>query len=136
VSEAPRFALDASALLAYLLREPGYQAVHAALLSGAVISAANYGEALSRLADRGSIPKEVDRVLREGGLVGSPLEVAPLLRDDALALAELRALTRSLGLSLGDRACLALGLRLGLPVLTADRAWAGLAVGVDIRVIR
>ena len=44
--------------------------------------------------------------------------------------------TRALGLSLGDRACLALGLRGGLPVLTADHAWQQLTLGVVVQVIR
>jgi PIN domain nuclease of toxin-antitoxin system len=64
------------------------------------------------------------------------LRVVPLNEDDSVTTAQLRSLTRAHGLSLGDRACLATGLRLGLPVLTADRSWANLDVGVTIRLIR
>jgi len=50
--------------------------------------------------------------------------------------AALRLPTRSLGLSLADRACLALARRLDLPVITAGLTWLGADVGVEIRSIR
>ena len=56
--------------------------------------------------------------------------------SDAKVVASLWPSTRASGLSLGDRACLALGLRLGVPVLTAERAWANLKIGVDVGIIR
>ena len=59
-----------------------------------------------------------------------------LTEADCLEIARLRPLTRHLGLGLGDRACLALGLRRGLPVLTAERQWAGLDLGVAVNLIR
>jgi PIN domain nuclease of toxin-antitoxin system len=64
------------------------------------------------------------------------LRVVPLNEDDSVTIARLRPLTRAHGLSLGDRACLATALRLGRPVLTADRSWANFDVGVTIRLIR
>lgn len=64
------------------------------------------------------------------------LEVVPPTEEDAVAIARLRTTTRAQGLSLGDRACLAAGLRLGRPVLTADRSWAAVDVGATVRVIR
>jgi ribonuclease VapC len=130
------FVLDASALLAYLLRETGGEVVRAELSLGAVINSVNYAEVLSRLADAGQEPEIVDRRLRGRGLAGDLLRVVPLNEDDSVTTAQLRSLTRAHGLSLGDRACLATGLRLGLPVLTADRSWANLDVGVTIRLIR
>ncbi len=128
--------LDASALLAYLQGEPGSEVVEKALAEGAAISAVNYAEVLSKLSDAGADPTEVDRQLTDRGLVGGLLEILPLSTDDAVGVADLRVTTRGRGLSLGDRAYLATGRRLGLPALTADRAWVGLEVGVSIRQIR
>jgi ribonuclease VapC len=128
--------LDASALLAYLQGEPGGDAVREILPAGTNISVVNYAEVLSRLSDGGEEPEVADRRLREQGLIGALVGLFPLTAEDAVVIARLRSATRSLGLSLGDRACLATGLRLGLPVLTADRQWAAADVGVDIRLIR
>jgi ribonuclease VapC len=128
--------LDASALLAYLHDEPGAEEVAEALAATAVISAANWAETLSKLADVGHQPREVADRLRDQGVLYALLDVEPLTGDDAATIAELRAATRDAGLSLGDRACLALGLRLGLPIVTADRAWEELGLGLTIRVIR
>ena len=132
----PGFVLDASALLAYLWNEPGGDEVRASLREGIAISAVNWAEVLSKLADYGSDPHtEAERMLGHGAL-GKVLGVVPL--DDAMAseIAHLRHSTRSLGLSLGDRACLALGRRLAVPVLTADRSWKSLKLGVRIQPIR
>ena len=68
-------------------------------------------------------------------LVGAD-EVGQLTEDDAVSIARLRAATRAHGLSLGDRAYLATGLRLGQPVVTADRSWATIGVGVTVHLIR
>jgi ribonuclease VapC len=130
------FVLDASALLAYLLRETGGEVVKAELSLGAAINSVNYAEVLSRLIDAGQDPEIVDRRLRERGLAGDLLEVIPLNESDSVTIARLRPLTRAHGLSMGDRACLATGLRLARPVLTADRAWEGVDVGVTVRLIR
>jgi len=125
------FLLDASALLAYLHREPGWQTVRQAVYQGAVIGSVNLAEALGKLAEKG-----VDVGVMAVKLRALGIEVEPFLDSDALEAARLRPKTRPLGLSLGDRACLALGLRLGLPVLTADRAWAELELPIEIKVIR
>lgn len=69
-------------------------------------------------------------------LVESGLRFEPLSEQDAMRAARLRASTRKLGLSLADRCCLALASRLERPVLTADRAWADVDAGVDVRLIR
>jgi PIN domain nuclease of toxin-antitoxin system len=122
--------LDASAVLAFLQREPG-GAVVAEHLSTAVISAVNVAEVASRLSDRG-VP---DGGAREA-ISALRLEIAAFDHDLAYASAALRPATRRLGLSLGDRACLALAKRERLPALTADRAWASLDMGVEIRLVR
>jgi PIN domain nuclease of toxin-antitoxin system len=115
--------LDASAVLALLNREPGGERVEDYLADG-VVSAVNAAEVLSKLADAGLTPGEAKESL---SLLGISI-VAFELRD-AEAVAALRGHTKSKGLSLGDRACLALGLRLGAVVVTAERSWAGLKIG-------
>jgi PIN domain nuclease of toxin-antitoxin system len=127
--------LDASALLAFLQAEPGAGRVAEALARPAAISAINYAEALGKLADAGETAEELAHRLEEEGFVGGVLGVEPVLAEDAPAIASLRS-TRDLGLSLGDRACLALALRLRLPVLTADRAWVELGLDVEVEAIR
>ena len=102
------------------------------------MSTANLAEALSKLADRGADPGEVAAQLEERGVLGGLIEVEPLTAEDSIAIAEMFNSTREHGLGLGARACLALGRRLGLPVMTADRAWTGLeeALGVQVHAFR
>lgn len=124
------YCLDASALLAVLLDEPGADVV-SALLGESGISAVNYSEVAGKLLDRAARPETVARALAP---------YAPLVKPFDLALAEqaalLRPATRRAGLSLGDRACLALATAHAAAAVTADRAWADLDLGVTITVIR
>ena len=129
--EGPRKLLDASALLAYLQREPGFEAVREALRERAAISAVNLAEVAGKLKARG---KDPERIVRR--LLAMGLEVLPFTLEEALEAGALDPLTRPLGLSLGDRACLAAGKVRGLAVLTADRTWAGVVPGVDVVVVR
>lgn len=128
--------LDASALLAYLTDEPGAGRVRTALARGALISAVNWAETLSTLADHGQAPDAAAQALQARGVYRQLVEVVPFDEPLARAVARLRRSTRHAGLSLGDRACLALGLSRGLPVLTADRAWNRLPLKVRIVQIR
>lgn len=128
------YVLDASALLAYLHDEPGSDAVTGAISESAAISAANWAETLSKVAETGLDPAQVARDLEEQGLLDGLLEVVPLTAGDALVIGGLRVQTKEFGLSLGDRACLALGMRLELPILTADREWAELT-NVDVEIL-
>jgi len=128
--------LDASALLAWLQGETGAERVDEALHHGTTIHTVNWAEVLSKLASRGATPADVARQLTERGILGQLLTVDPGQARDAETVADLYATTRSAGLSLGDRCCLALGQRLGVPVLTADRAWSGLSVGVTVELVR
>jgi len=128
--------LDASALLAYLRDEPGADVVADAIATGAVISTVNLGEVLSRAADRDADPAQVARQMTDRGLLDGAISVAPFTTADAIEVARLRPLTRDLGLSLGDRACLALARRLDAPVLAADSAWAKLDLPLELRQIR
>ncbi|MBA2360815.1 MAG: type II toxin-antitoxin system VapC family toxin [Actinobacteria bacterium] len=125
------FVLDASGLLAYLQDEDGGSEVEEALAQTGTIGTVNLAEALSTVALHGADPRQVIGELEARGILGGLLEVEPLTTDDAIAIAELRPPTKDRGLSLGDRACLALGMRLGLPVMTADRAWSELESVID-----
>ena len=123
--------LDASALLAYLRDEAGADIVEGALAEDAVIGALSLAEALSKLTDSGEAPDQVlDAITR------LPLDVVPFDADLAVESGRLRPLTAKAGLSLSDRASLALGLRLGRRVLTANAAWVRLVPDVDVEVIR
>lgn len=127
--------LDASALLALLNEEPGAEEVAGVVTGGdCQMSAVNWSEVLAR------IPRmEVAQRSRLDSLLDSLpqlLTVVPFDEVDAERAAELRAPTERQGLSLGDRACLALALRSQLRVLTADRVWADVDVGAEIRLIR
>lgn len=128
--------LDASALLAYLGDETGAEFVADAIASGATISTVSLAEALSTLANRGRDPANVVLELTELGLLDGAITVEPFTRADATEAARLRPLTRSAGLSLADRACLAVARRLAAAVLTADQVWGGLGLDVNIRPIR
>lgn len=132
----PSAILDASALLAYLRDEPGADVVADAVATGAAISTVNLGEVLSRVADRDADPARVARQMTDRGLLDGALAVEPFTTADAIEIARLRPLTRDLGLSLGDRACLALASRLDTPLLTADSAWAQLDLPLELRQIR
>jgi ribonuclease VapC len=128
--------LDASALLAYLRDEPGAELVAEAIADGAVISTVNLAEVFSRSADRGADPAKIAVKLTQSGLLDGAITVEHFTTADAIDAARLRPLTRDAGLSLGDRACLALARRLGTPALTADTAWQGVAHDVELHPIR
>jgi ribonuclease VapC len=127
--------LDASALLAYLRDEPGALPVEVALTQGAAMSAVNWAEVLSKVAEVDQ-PQALVEAMRNQGILGQQLQIYGLSAEDALAIAELRPLTQSVGLSLADRACLALVKRLGVAALTADRVWADVETGVTVQLIR
>ncbi len=128
--------LDASALLAYLQGEPGADVVSAAIGQGAVISTVNLAEVLSKRADAGDNPDVLSDRLVKAGLFDGAIEVLDLTFDDAVQIARLRTPTRPWGLSLGDRACLALGRRRNARVITTDSASKELAIGVEVCSIR
>jgi PIN domain nuclease of toxin-antitoxin system len=122
--------LDATAVLALLNDEPGAGKV-ASLLPQAVMSTVNLAEVVTKLAEAGMPEGTIKTVLGELGLT-----VIPFDEDLALRTGLLRPATSDYGLSLGDRACLALGQHLRRPALTADRMWKTVKLGVDIQMIR
>ncbi len=122
--------LDASALLAVLGDEPGGEVV-APLLDGAIISTVNWSEVLVRYVDLG-----LEITGRESEMESLGISLAPFTRQQAEVAAALLPRTRKAGLSLGDRACLALALDLGGQPVTANRAWGRIDVGVAVTLIR
>lgn len=123
--------LDASALLALLNQEPGSERVASCIANGAVISTVNFSEVVAKLSDAG-VPEEVIReALSVLGIAIVDFDT-PLSYEAGL----LRPLTRQAGLSLGDRACLALARRFELPAVTTDKAWGTLSLGVVVQLIR
>lgn len=122
--------LDASALLAWLKSEPGADVVEP-LLSEAAISAVNWSESGQKIARDGSNPAVTLHRFTALGMT-----VVPFAAADAMATAELWESTSPAGLSLADRACVALARRLELPALTADRAWKQLGLDIEIQLIR
>lgn len=122
--------LDASALLAYLCEEPGADLVDG-LLVDARMASVNWAEVVQKSLSTGVI---VDGMLEDLQTLGMRIE--PFLPVDGERAGRLWPLTRRQGLSLGDRACLSLGLRLGLTVVTCDRAWAQLPIELEIQLLR
>lgn len=122
--------LDTSALLAYVKGETGAELV-ASLIGDAAISAVNFAEAISKLVEKGATLE-----LARTALGVANVEVVDFDRALAEQTGALIAKTKSKGLSLGDRACLALAARERVPALTGDRAWSKLGLEIDIRLIR
>jgi PIN domain nuclease of toxin-antitoxin system len=122
--------LDASAVLALYFGEPGAEKVVDAL-PGAFVSSVNYTEVVSKALDRG---EALTVLLRKLSAMG--FSIVPHDAGLARRAGELRLSTRKAGMSLGDRACLALAERERLPALTADRSWKSLALDVEVHLIR
>jgi PIN domain nuclease of toxin-antitoxin system len=122
--------LDASAFLALVLGERGGARV-AEYVGGAVMSSVNYAEVLTKLGD-GGLPDEMTEAIVER----LQIQILPFTETHAVQAARLRRPTADRGLSLGDRACLAVASVGGTKAITADRAWRDLEVGVEVVVVR
>ncbi|MCJ2095432.1 MULTISPECIES: type II toxin-antitoxin system VapC family toxin [unclassified Methylobacterium] len=130
MSEA--FVLDASALLCLLRAETGSEEV-AEVLPQSVISAVNLSEVYAKLAEAGGSEAQITQAV---GVLR--LAIEPFDDEQARIAGILRLPTRSLGLSLGDRACLALAKQRQSVAVTTDRAWSRLPadLGLTVRIIR
>jgi len=123
--------LDASAVMALLNQEAGAERLTPDVLLHAVCSTVNVAEVQGKLVERGLDPDDA-----WGDVMGVVRQVIPFAAAHAKAAGSLIGQTRILGLSLGDRACLALALALGAPVYTADRSWKNLKLNIRINLIR
>lgn len=122
--------LDASALLAFLHDEPGGGRV-SSVLEGACVSAVNWSEVLQK-----SLQCKVDIEGMQQEFIEVGVTFEPFTSQQAETAARLWSRTKNHGLSLADRACLALAMDRSLPVLTADRAWSALGLGIEVQVVR
>lgn len=122
--------LDASALLSLLFDEPGAEVVADVIAEGATVSTVNLAEVATVLIRNGRDPQVVLRPVR------AQVAVEAFTDADALAVAVLYPQVSATGLSLGDRACLALAQRLQVPAVTSDHLWAALSVDVAVQLIR
>ena len=121
---------DASAVLTMALREPGYQSL-LRLERVVLVSTVNLAEVRSRLWDKEESETVIDEML---GRID--MSVVTFDAEQAKLAADLRPQTRRFGLSLGDRACLALGIVRKAIVYTADRAWSKLDLPIEIKLVR
>lgn len=122
--------LDSSAILAVLLGEPGADRVIQVLDAG-LLGTVNLIETHTVMVSRGASASHAwNRIL------GFQCEICPLTENQARIAAELVALTRPFGVSLGDRACMALAIERNAKIYTADRIWKSIPVGIEIELIR
>ena len=122
--------LDASALLAFLHDEPGGGQVES-VLDGAVMSTVNWSEVVQKALQRGVDVCGIREDVQELGM-----QIIPFSAKQAELAADLYETARTHGLSLADRACLALALDSQAPILTADRVWQHLKLPLSIELIR
>lgn len=122
--------LDASVLLAHIRGERGSDPVPQ-IAADAFLSTVNLAEIYCKLLERNVSADQADSIIYRYGF-----DVVPFDEELARRTGGLRPVTKTLGLSLGDRACLALAQREALPVFTTDRNWTKLNIGIEIRVVR
>ncbi len=123
--------VDSSAVIAYLRREHGWESLESYLAGTCLISAVNLTEIIGKLREKEVESATVDAILDQLGLT-----VVAFDESQARRAGEMRLATRHLGLSLGDRACLALAEELGVTAITTDAIWGQLASVISVRVIR
>jgi ribonuclease VapC len=121
---------DASSLLAVAFREPGGEMARA-LLRGSFISSVNWSEVAQKVRSKGGSTQQLAALF-----TGLGVTILPFAMTTAELAADLYPQTKHLGLSLGDRACLALGLETGREILTTDKNWTSLPLDVRVHPIR
>ncbi|MCE2731557.1 MAG: type II toxin-antitoxin system VapC family toxin [Rickettsiaceae bacterium] len=123
--------LDASALITLLSEEKGHEVV-ASILPKSIMSSVNVAEVAKFLIEKRGLSKE-----EVSNIIHSLIEkIMPFDTKLALTSSDIISQTKSLGLSLGDRACLALAISTGYTVYSSDRIWSQLELDCKIVVIR
>ena len=123
--------LDASAIIALVKRETGYEKVDA-VLAKCSMSTVNFTEFITSLARGNVIPDDIDAII--DNIIP---EIIPFSHQLSITAGKLYSKTRSLGLSLGDRACIATAIHFNMEIYTADKAWAKLDIpDLKIHLIR
>lgn len=126
-----KYVVDSSVVLALLRAERGADVAVALVDERPLLSAVNLVEVIAKLQDSGMSESMIDVAVEQ-----VEAEIVAFSPEQAMDAGLLRNLTRHVGLSLGDRACFALAREARLPILTADRAWSTLNLGVEVRLIR
>lgn len=122
--------LDTSAIIALLKKEPGYEILEE-LISRSAISSVNLAELVSVLTRTGVLENEIDEIIKD--IVP---EIILFTEDIAIQTGKLIASTKEYGLSLGDRACIATGIILKLPIYSTDAIWSKLNLNCKINIIK
>jgi ribonuclease VapC len=125
-----RYCLDASALLCVLLEEPGADYI-TERLTAALVSATSYAEVIAKLVDRGAPAEDVVTIMAD-----LDIEIVPVDRKQAELSGWIHAATREAGLSIGDRACLALALTRRAVAVTMDPRWRHIDCDIEIEIAR
>jgi PIN domain nuclease of toxin-antitoxin system len=122
--------LDSSAVIAFLQREPGADVVRK-VLPGSILSTVNAAEIVAKLIQYGlSVDEAID------SMKALPVRKLPFDLNHALTAGTMWKRSKGFGLSLGDRACLALAETMKFPALTADKRWMKFETAIEIRLIR
>jgi PIN domain nuclease of toxin-antitoxin system len=126
-----KIVLDASAIMAIIQNEAGHEKLTIELLAGSSCSSVNLAEVQAKLVSQGWTQDDAWE-----DATGPVDEIVPFDAQQAKTSGDLITQTNPFGLSLGDRACLALGIALNAPVYTTDKMWKKLKLGIPIQVIR
>jgi PIN domain nuclease of toxin-antitoxin system len=129
-----KIVLDASSVIALINREKGCEIVEK-YLEEAIISTVNFAEVIS-VVNRELFKSEADRIEGLKLITDTLPQIIDFDINQAIISGELDSITKKYGLSLGDRACLALAKYKNIPVLTADKTWSKLNLGIKIKLIR
>ena len=129
-----KIVLDASSVIALINREKGCEIVEK-YLEEAIISTVNFAEVIS-VVNRELFKSEADRIEGLKLITDTLPQIIDFDINQAIISGELDSITKKYGLSLGDRACLALAKYKNIPVLTADKSWSKLNLGIKIKLIR